>query len=978
MTNYIKQEKNSFTYFMKYQFIYRIAFCLQFLIICGLLRAQFFSSGNESFHVKWQSIETERFELIFPSGLNHLASRFASCIDNNFVRLQYSMNTPVKRIPIIFHNQNVLSNGFVTWAPKRMEIYSTPSRDLQPLDWIENLALHEYRHVLQVYKLNKGFTRILSFFTGQTAIGLPVSQIPLWLNEGDAVIAETVFSESGRGRLPAFEMPFKACILNHKTDFSYDKFYFGSYKDFVPDYYKLGFYLTTHARLKYDKYVWDKIFDHAGKLSFVPYSLNHGLKKYYHTSRKTIFAETIDSLKSLWSNQYSNFTFTDYSNIPIKETDKYTSYRYIHLIKDSFLVAFKSSIDEMNCIVQIDNNGNEKVLHTPGYVFENRLSCGTGLIVWDEIVADVRWEQVNYSVIKSYDLTAGKVKSLTAKSRFFSPCIAKNDKKIALVQIDTENNCWLVIIDANTGHELNRCPSPEPGLINFPIWNGSGSIITVFTTLNNGMLIYSLNLNTCIWEPLTTPTFENISQISLWKGFVIFSAGFSGIDNIYALNIDSKELFQITSSRHGAFDPFVDDKSSVIYYSQYTVNGYHPVSTNLDETNWISFDSIEHIKSGRVEILAEQEKTDILNENCHNTAYEIKPYSRFNNLINIHSWLPFYFGPQFKGLSDFEITPGVMILSQNDLSTSISTIGISYENKSFIFRPSIHYSGFFPVFDFTATMGGDNKRHVMPTGIVPKDTTFPFFRYTFDCYVPYRILNNKYRKLFYPEVGIEYENTLYYNNHIKKGILFIHYKFLYFRYLILSQRDIYPKWGQLINLTFTHTPFESSQYGILSSTSGQFYFPGLLKHQSIMLFCGLQYREIERRKYFYPVNRVSLPRGYSFEVKEPLARMILKCSLIYGMPLMYPDLSFGSLAYIKRIRANVFYDYSYGYDILNYIENHLVKTSENYYSFGIDLLTDLHLFRFYFPFSLGMRISYIPEFGKVYPEILFSVDTSVF
>ena len=195
---------------------------------------------------------------------------------------------------------------------------------------------------------------------------------------------------------------------------------------------------------------------------------------------------------------------------------------------------------------------------------------------------------------------------------------------------------------------------------------------------------------------------------------------------------------------------------------------------------------------------------------------------------------------------------------------------------------------------------------------------------------------------------------------------------------MLSKKDIYPKLGQLLYLTLTHTPFESSQYGILSSISGTFYLPGFIKHQNLVLYGGFQYRETCKRKYFYPVNRVSLPRGYSFVMSEPLASVITKYSFNYSMPLIYPDLPIGSIVYLKRIRTNAFCDYSSAYDIMSSVENQPGNSSKNYYSFGVELIADLHLFRFYFPFSLGMRISCLPQFDKAYGELLLSIDTSVF
>ncbi len=963
---------------MKHPFSFCVSFAILYLHICPPVNAQFFSAGNEPFNVSWQHIDTEKFKIIYPAGLDHEATRLANYIEGSYRYLQNSMSTTVKQIPIILHHQNVLSNGFVTWAPKRMEIMTTPSRDYSSQDWLENLALHEYRHVLQVYKQNKGFTKVLTFLTGQTGIGLPVAQTPLWLNEGDAVIAETICSKTGRGRMSSFSMPFKACILSHEKSFSYDKLYFGSYKDFVPDYYKLGYYLTSYARIKYGKDIWNKSIDHIGQFSFLPYSLHIGLKNTYGTSRKSIFRETIDTLKSLWSNEYSNLNLTKYSNINSDQSRDYINYRYVHPRHDGSIISFKSSYDELNSIVLTDTDGKETILHVPGYVFENRLSVGSNLIVWDEIVPDPRWEQRNYSVIKSYDLSTGKTKTLTHKSRIFSPCVNHEDQKIAAIEIDLKNTSSLIIMDALNGYEICRHTAPAPGLLHYPVWNGKDSVFAVFTSHKLGKQLYALDLNTGKWSKIFDPAFKNISQISTWKRYLIFTADFSGIDNIYALNINSGELYQITSSRYGAFYPFADERSETLYYSEYTENGYRPVRKKMVKAEWKRFDRTDYFMSDWVNQLTDQEDTFTLNGLQMNKVYSAKRYSRFSNLLNIHSWMPFYMNPQSVADSDLEIKPGLTILSQNILSTSISSVGISYENQTFTVRPSFSYRGFLPVFDFHSTIGGPNKRHVFPADVVPKDTTFPFFEFVLGSYIPFRFSDNKYRKLLQPEIDLEYENTLYYNNGIRKGMLFIHYKLLLYRYLMLARRDIYPEWGQLIRLTFTHTPFESSQYGILTSGSGVFYFPGIMNHHSIFLYGGFQYREMGRGKYHYPVNRITLPRGYSHIMNEPLARMTTKFSLNYGMPLFYPDLSLGSVAYIKRVRTVLFGDYSFAYDRPEPDGNQIQYTSDSYTSIGLDIISDLHLFRFFFPFSLGIRISYVPDNSNVYADFLLSIDTSVF
>ena len=121
-----------------------------------------------------------------------------------------------KRFPVLVHSSSVLSNGYVSLAPQRMELVSTPPQDSYAQDWISQLSLHEFRHVVQLNKLNQGITRFSGYFSGEAVRGIVSSQIPPWFYEGDAVYNETELSESGRGRLPSFEMPLRT-VLSSQT-----------------------------------------------------------------------------------------------------------------------------------------------------------------------------------------------------------------------------------------------------------------------------------------------------------------------------------------------------------------------------------------------------------------------------------------------------------------------------------------------------------------------------------------------------------------------------------------------------------------------------------------------------------------------------------------------------------------------------------------------------------------------------------------
>ena len=88
-------------------------------------------------------------------------------------------------------------------------------------------------------------------------------------------------------------------------------------------------------------------------------------------------------------------------------------------------------------------------------------------------------------------------------------------------------------------------------------------------------------------------------------------------------------------------------------------------------------------------------------------------------------------------------------------------------------------------------------------------------------------------------------------------------------------------------------------------------------------------------------------------------------SVNYDLPLIYPDLRVGSILYLKRIRANLFYDYGQGW-------NTGIKTI--YRSAGAALFGNFHFLRFVAPVDLGLRLIYIPEMDKWSTEFLIGIN----
>ena len=208
--------------------------------------AQYYNTGQDPGSLRWNYIETPSFKVIFPNSIDSIGQQLANTLNYNYDIGNASLYHYPEKIPVILRNQTMLSNGFVAWAPKRTEFFTIPHQQTEPGDWLTHMAIHEYRHIVQIDKLNTGLTSILGYFFGETAIGTVLGiHIKLWFLEGDAVVTETAITESGRGRLPDFEMNLRSLVLE-KGMYSYDKAIFGSYKDYVPNHYQFQSKYSCH------------------------------------------------------------------------------------------------------------------------------------------------------------------------------------------------------------------------------------------------------------------------------------------------------------------------------------------------------------------------------------------------------------------------------------------------------------------------------------------------------------------------------------------------------------------------------------------------------------------------------------------------------------------------------------------------------------------------------------------------------------
>src|ERR1700722_2489937 len=253
------------------------------LWLCWSLQTSAQQFGGNPPSLKWRQINTEPARIIFPAGLDSAAQQVAAIIQRLSQATLPTIGQSQRKVNIVFQNQTTIANGYVQLAPFRSEFQLTPEQnsfDLGSLPWQKMLAIHEYRHVQQYNNFRVGLSRDFYYLFGEGGQALANSlAIPNWFWEGDAVYQETLVSDQGRGRLPYFFNGYHALWAGGKQ-YSWMKLRNGSLRDYVPDWYPLGYMLVAYGRQTYGDDFWRKVGHDAASFRPLLYPLQGAIRRY--------------------------------------------------------------------------------------------------------------------------------------------------------------------------------------------------------------------------------------------------------------------------------------------------------------------------------------------------------------------------------------------------------------------------------------------------------------------------------------------------------------------------------------------------------------------------------------------------------------------------------------------------------------------------------------------------------------------------
>ena len=715
---------------------HRVLAALAAVLLPLCAQAQLFSpTGNDPGRLRWSSFRTGDYQLIYPRGLDSLATVYGTLFQQYSVPLSASTGFRpnekfLRPMPVILHPYTGMSNGLVAWAPRRVDIFTLPDvSGLTPIPWAKLLAIHEGRHVSQKQFLRTGFWKGFHYPFGELP-EMIIGMIPnSSLLEGDAVVAETALTRAGRGRsgdfLSEMRMYFDTGDLRNWYQWRY-----GSIKKYTPDIYRLGYLTVAGFRYRYeDPYFTHKFLQVASTLGGAFSAMNSASKKSSGQKLPVAWNEMMATYRNLWAQDDSRRAPFSEAEPQVRLPRSYTVYAG-SVPAGGEIYAEKAGMDLPAVLVRVDPDGKETTVSAFGGEGKLAWSAPLQRVYWSEAIPDVRWTLKQDARIRYYDAQTGHKGSLVRKGRYFSPAISPDGLSVAAVEYLTDGSAAVVVLDARNGDLLRRWKAPAGFQPTEVVFQETGLVFTAIT--DDGTGLYRVPRDGGRPETLLAPQPVTVKDISAVDGnTILLVSDRTGTSEAYTFS--AGKLTQLSVTKYGLGSPFFTDGR--LYASV-----LRPEGRLISQVECLprEVDFKEIFRDPVAEVLSAQEAklAASLPENPVQLT-PAKPFRKVSDAFHFHSWAPVYVDLSrpvisFRDYYFQTASLGATGFFTNRLGTVNGSLGLSFHERvspeektpgaGFHFRMS--YSGLYPVFDFALDVGDRDAALQIPYLDTAKDSLF--------------------------------------------------------------------------------------------------------------------------------------------------------------------------------------------------------------------------------------------------------------
>jgi len=544
----------------------------------GSVRAAAFDPNLE-----WRTLETPHFNITFHQGEAALAEEVSAIAENVWVKMTDELGTQPKRATeLVLIDPTDLANGYAMSLPVNTIVIfvTSPSEDStlsQYSDWNDALLTHEYTHTLHLDTI-EGLPKLLRMVFGRV-ININRAS-PGWMVEGLATLQETRHTPGGRGRSNVAHMIKRMAVLEDQ---------------FPPLGNMDGFQVAPpggNLRYLFGQDFQQYIADEVGEDVWTDWIHTYGGWIPYWLPTKRVFGKRLVPLYRGWKAAME-VRYGKQAEA-VKAQGETPSTLISDGIGNCMGPTWSPSGEQLlfSCVNPVEGSSvhllksdeDEPETEIKGAFAKNFSWRSDGKAFFYSATHTV--DRFNlYDDIYFHHVGRSSSSLLTRGKRARHPSLSPDGRDLLVVTNKLQQNQLAkMTIDQKLepltemdGHEQLATPqfSPDGRFIALSKWQAGTRDIWVYQADGTP------------YRRITADAFHD--QDPAWSAdgqWLYFSSDRSGIFNLYAVNLETETLHQITNVIGGAFHPAPHPDGSRLVYESFSHNGMDIVETTLSQEGW--------------------------------------------------------------------------------------------------------------------------------------------------------------------------------------------------------------------------------------------------------------------------------------------------------------------------------------------------------------------------------------------------------
>jgi hypothetical protein len=593
--------------------------CALLLALCAIPRT---APAAWDPRLDWHEIQTPHFRVTYHTGIENVAQHVASTAESIYGHMTIALGYAPKDITEIQLIDNSESaNGSAASLPyNALRLIVTAPEDMSPLgdvdDWELELVSHEYTHVLHTDHI-RGIPALVNAIVGKT---ISPNQIqPRWILEGLAVFEESARTSAGRLKNTQWQMFMRADVLeNHVAGLDQMSNIVRRWPQGNLFYIYGSFFIDWIAKTYGEEVLRKVSYDYGGQL--IPWGMQRTIRRYTGKTYDELFPLWIASLKQRYGAQaeavrraglregrqithhgqivrYPRWIPSDAwpehaGSLLFYRDDQHTrpGLYAIDLKRDAAGNVLTAAEKDEELIVRTNATESYASFDPDGGLYFSTQEYVQNYFSFNEI------QSIPPKQTSKWGTPAGDRKSMTVRmDRATDPAVSPDGRHIVFCRnhagtrsvhigdIDpggpngnSVKNIRLLAPNADFEQAFTPRWSPDGKHVAYSVWKRGGyrDIRYIDIAANSYR------------DLLVDRAVDGAPAFSPDGRYLLFHSDRTGIANIYAYELATGHLKQVTNVINGAYMPEVSPDGKTLAYVGYTTYGFDLFAMRYDESTW--------------------------------------------------------------------------------------------------------------------------------------------------------------------------------------------------------------------------------------------------------------------------------------------------------------------------------------------------------------------------------------------------------